>query len=163
MRMIDIAAAAGVSASTVSRVIRGRKNISPKTAALVRRVMQEMGYRPGPAKSKRDGREQEEIIFLENQVAVLSFEATAGPGSACCLNNLNQLSIALAREGLQMTYLHWPWNRELPTELIEYADGFILLEGSVPARVSRQLVASHRTGGNDGKRRSSAAASDKKS
>jgi len=40
-----------------------------------------------------------------------------------------------------MTYLHWPWNRELPTELAAYTDGFILLEGSVPTRVARQLAA----------------------
>jgi DNA-binding LacI/PurR family transcriptional regulator len=71
----------------------------------------------------------------------LSFAGTGDSEATCCLNYLDRLSIALAKEGLQMTYLHWPWNRELPTELITRADGFILLEGSVPARVSRQIAA----------------------
>lgn len=138
MRMIDIAAAAGVSPSTVSRVINGGKNISPATIALVRRVMQEIGYRPDIVKSKRAA--QEDVIFLESHVTVLSFAWETEPNLVCGLENLNQLSTALAKQGLQMTYLHWPWNCQLPAELIERSQGFVLVEGTPPVKAYRQLA-----------------------
>ena len=40
----DVAAAAGVSVTTVSRVLNGRKDVSPETFAAVRRVIEDMGY-----------------------------------------------------------------------------------------------------------------------
>ena len=40
----DVASAAGVSVTTVSRVLNARKDVSPETAAVVRRVIEEMGY-----------------------------------------------------------------------------------------------------------------------
>ncbi len=40
----DVASAAGVSVTTVSRVLNERKDVSPETAATVRRVIAEMGY-----------------------------------------------------------------------------------------------------------------------
>lgn len=42
----DVAAAAGTSVSTVSKVINGHYSISEETAARVRRVMQELNYYP---------------------------------------------------------------------------------------------------------------------
>ena len=42
----DVAAAAGTSVSTVSKVINGHYSISEETAARVRRVMQELEARP---------------------------------------------------------------------------------------------------------------------
>ncbi len=42
----DIADSAGVSISTVSRVLRGNTNFAAETAEKVRRVAQELGYRP---------------------------------------------------------------------------------------------------------------------
>ncbi|MFD2671406.1 LacI family DNA-binding transcriptional regulator [Marinicrinis sediminis] len=42
----DVAKVAGVSPSTVSRVISNHPRISPKTAAKVKRIMIEMGYHP---------------------------------------------------------------------------------------------------------------------
>ena len=40
----DVASAAGVSVSTVSRVLNDRVDVSQETAAVVRRVIQELGY-----------------------------------------------------------------------------------------------------------------------
>ena len=40
----DVASAAGVSVTTVSRVLNKREDVSPETAATVRRVIAEMGY-----------------------------------------------------------------------------------------------------------------------
>lgn len=40
----EVAVAAGVSVSTVSRVLNNRADVAPKTAATVRRVIEELGY-----------------------------------------------------------------------------------------------------------------------
>lgn len=40
----DVASAAGVSVSTVSRVLNDRVDVAPETAAVVRRVIDELGY-----------------------------------------------------------------------------------------------------------------------
>lgn len=44
--LADVAARAGVSGQTVSRVVNGAALVTPQTASRVRRVIAEMGYRP---------------------------------------------------------------------------------------------------------------------
>src|ERR1039458_795154 len=44
--IIDVAETAGVSFSTVSRVLRNRDDVSDKTRRRVRRVIEQLGYRP---------------------------------------------------------------------------------------------------------------------
>lgn len=44
--IIDVASAAGLSVSTVSRVIRAREDVSDDTRRRVQRVMADLGYRP---------------------------------------------------------------------------------------------------------------------
>lgn len=44
--IIEVAASAGVSVSTVSRVLRNRDDVSDETRSRVRRVIEELGYRP---------------------------------------------------------------------------------------------------------------------
>lgn len=44
--MADVAARAGVSKTTVSRVLNGKDDIDPDTAARIRRVIDELGYVP---------------------------------------------------------------------------------------------------------------------
>lgn len=53
----DVAKAAGVSINTISRVVNGRANVSPETAAKVVKAIAEVGYRPNlVARSLRLGR-----------------------------------------------------------------------------------------------------------
>jgi DNA-binding LacI/PurR family transcriptional regulator len=47
--MSDVAARAGVSHQTVSRVINGHPNVAPRTRARVERAIAELGYRPNIA------------------------------------------------------------------------------------------------------------------
>jgi len=49
--LLDVARAAGVSHITVSRVVRGLRMVSPRTAQRVRRAVKKLGYRPDPALS----------------------------------------------------------------------------------------------------------------
>ncbi|MGQ2916146.1 MAG: LacI family transcriptional regulator [Microbacterium sp. SCN 71-17] len=55
--MADVAAAAGVSGQTVSRVANGRANVDPATRERVVAAMQKLGYRPNSAaRALRSGR-----------------------------------------------------------------------------------------------------------
>jgi LacI family transcriptional regulator len=47
--MVDVAAEAGVSAMTVSRVINGRNNVDPETRAAVDQAIRALGYKPNVA------------------------------------------------------------------------------------------------------------------
>ncbi|MGY1633405.1 LacI family DNA-binding transcriptional regulator [Geodermatophilus sp. SYSU D01186] len=47
--MSDVAARAGVSHQTVSRVINGHRNVAPQTRERVERAIRELGYRPNSA------------------------------------------------------------------------------------------------------------------
>ena len=47
--MADVAARAGVSHQTVSRVINGHPNVAPHTRERVLRAIAELGYRPNTA------------------------------------------------------------------------------------------------------------------
>src|SRR5690348_3233228 len=54
--MADVAALAGVSGQTVSRVANNRPNVDATTRAKVRAAMRELGYRPnGAARALRSG------------------------------------------------------------------------------------------------------------
>jgi len=46
MSIIDVARVAGVSKSTVSRVVNGGRRVSPETLEQVRRAMRQLGHRP---------------------------------------------------------------------------------------------------------------------
>ncbi|MDD7944336.1 LacI family DNA-binding transcriptional regulator [Microbacterium sp. NE2HP2] len=55
--MADVAAMAGVSGQTVSRVANGRENVDPETRARVQDAMAQLGYRPNSAaRALRSGR-----------------------------------------------------------------------------------------------------------
>ncbi|MBN2512482.1 MAG: LacI family DNA-binding transcriptional regulator [Sedimentisphaerales bacterium] len=141
MRIVDIAAAAGVSPSTVSRVIHGGKNIAPATAELVRRTMREMGYYPGSNRKVFDESSTTSYpdFLRRGQATVLTFSYQSWLDSICCLDNLNCLSASLVRHGLGMNYLHWPNTYCLPADLCEITDGFILLQGQPPSPLCRQI------------------------
>lgn len=47
--MSDVAARAGVSHQTVSRVVNGHRNVAPQTRERVQRAIRELGYRPNSA------------------------------------------------------------------------------------------------------------------
>ena len=54
VKIVDVAAAAGVSAATVSRVLNGTGRVSPERADQVRQAASRLGYQPfGPARALR--------------------------------------------------------------------------------------------------------------
>lgn len=137
MNLMDIAAAAGVSTSTVSRVINGGKNIAPATARTVLRVMRDLGYLAGSTPKKYKKRLSN--AGFEHHITAISFDWQSRSNLVAGIDFLNQLSITLANQGIQMTYLYWPRKSLLPSELLEQSEAFILLEGTLPVKLSQQL------------------------
>jgi LacI family transcriptional regulator len=73
----DVARKAGVSDATVSRVINGGKNVSPKTMAAVTSVIQKLGYYPNQAARSLKGARTKTIGLIVPSVANPFFSSAA--------------------------------------------------------------------------------------
>ncbi len=62
--LADVAARAGVSGQTVSRVVNGATVVTPETATRVRRVIAEMGYRPNSSARALKARRRSNTIGI---------------------------------------------------------------------------------------------------
>ena len=65
--LAQLAAAAGVSLSTISKVLNGRADVAPKTRAKVEKLLEEHGYRRRQASTTRTG--LVELVFHELESA----------------------------------------------------------------------------------------------
>lgn len=128
MRVVDIAAAAGVSPSTISRVIHGNKNISPETRERVTQTMRQLGYVPTLRKGRKSIHTRDRRA-LSDTVAVLAI------GEFCCLDylcsavGLQNLSAALAHRHLQMLFVPVPEESVWLPLFLQAVSGVILLHG----------------------------------
>src|SRR5581483_4490146 len=75
--LADVARIAGVGSGTVSRVINGGKNVSPKTLARVRAVMKQLGYEPSYAARALKGAPSNTVGLIVPTVADPFFSAAA--------------------------------------------------------------------------------------
>ena len=73
MTLHEIAKEAGVSTTTVHRVLRGKRDVSPKTIELVRSVMKDIGY-PKEAKELANGSDSISSYFKTGCVGLLLVE-----------------------------------------------------------------------------------------
>ena len=77
--MADVAAAAGVSAMTVSRALSGKRTVDPALVERVHQVSQKLGYVPDPAAralaSHRSNHVAVLIPLLSNELFVTLLEA----------------------------------------------------------------------------------------
>ena len=73
MTLHEIAKEAGVSTTTVHRVLRGKRDVSPKTIELVRSVMKDIGY-PKEAKEQANGSDSISAHFKTGCVGLLLVE-----------------------------------------------------------------------------------------
>jgi LacI family transcriptional regulator len=76
--LIDVARKAGVSASTVSRVINGGKNVSPRTLAAVTSAIGKLRYYPSHAARSLKGTGTKTIGLIVPSVANPFFSSAAG-------------------------------------------------------------------------------------
>ena len=138
MRVIDIAAAAGVSPSTISRVLHGSSQISPETKEHVKNIMRQLGYTPTFYKGRK-------VIYPKNLhgplskcIAALAIGDFTVLDYTCSGTNLKNLSAALSRQGLQLLFTHIAEETLFPSYLDSVA-GIILLHGSPPPALLRDL------------------------
>ncbi len=75
--LMDVAKRAGVGAATVSRVINGGLNVSPKTLAAVQRAIEELGYHPNQAARSLKGARTKTIGLIVPSVADPFFSTAA--------------------------------------------------------------------------------------
>ena len=73
MTLHEIAKEAGVSTTTVHRVLRGKRDVSPKTIELVRSVMKDIGY-PRETKEQANGSDSISAHFKTGCVGLLLVE-----------------------------------------------------------------------------------------
>lgn len=65
-RIEDVAAAAGVSMKTVSRVLNGEANVRDRTRARVTATIEKLNYRPDPSARRLAGQRTYEIVLAYN-------------------------------------------------------------------------------------------------
>ena len=83
----EVARAAGVGTTTVSRVINGGERVSPKTLAHVRRVIEAMGYMPNQAARVLKGHRTKTIGLVIPSIADPFFSSCAEAAQAVAQAN----------------------------------------------------------------------------
>src|SRR5437762_251429 len=104
MSISKVAKLAGVSSSTVSRVINNHPRVAPDTAQSVRKAMQTLGYtpserRPGPKPANRARSASTDVAFL-----VLGTSRTRATPAFQDL--LRGVSLGAGKHGLNLIFHH---------------------------------------------------------
>ena len=72
-KLTDVAALAGVSPTTVSRVINKKGYLSQKTVDKVNRAMRELGYKPNNLARSLQGKSAQLSLALSSPTSAISF------------------------------------------------------------------------------------------
>ncbi len=141
MTITDVAKAAGVSPSTVSRVINGSTQISPATTALVHKAMKQVGYAPALPKHRRGPRLKSTRGIHSGNIAVLTFGVAPRLEATHFALNLQGISNALGEHGLNMIYCHVTDPSSLPPCILgnNDVDGFIFVHGEPIPQVMQKI------------------------
>ena len=104
MSIVEIAQLAGVSHTTVSRVINNEGSVSPETAGKIRAIMKEMGYVPKPPAQRRGPRRARDTSFRTGNIAFLTSSESLKivSNSPIMSNVLHGIEDALASNGMSM-------------------------------------------------------------
>lgn len=133
--LADVAAAAGVSVPTVSRVLTGAKPVSPEVQQRVRRAVDKLGYRPnGAARALVSGK--------RTLVAVISGH-TSGYGYAVTVEGIERAARAAGLDvGITVVESSDPEavRRVLDRVLIQAVAGTVVLEFDRPGIIAGQVM-----------------------
>jgi LacI family transcriptional regulator len=137
MSITLVAKKAGVSSSTVSRVINNHPRVAPETVRTVRRVMADMGYtpserRPGPKPQVRNQSPARHIAFLK-----FTTRQQASPGFELLLRGVAN---AARRENLTLTLHDLPAAAEFPRKLFDAPITGYLVHGAIPSPELRRMI-----------------------
>lgn len=138
MSITRVAKLAGVSSSTVSRVINNHPRVAPETEKTVRKAMEELGYtpsdrRPGPKSQARLRTESKNIAFLV-------FGASNGQATPAFADLLRGVSMGATENNLNLNFHYVPDPDQLPPRVLEQGVDGILLHGARPGpEIERRL------------------------
>lgn len=135
MSITEVAKLAGVSSSTVSRVINNHPRVAPETVEQVQRAMKKLNYtpsdrRPGPKPTNYGRTATKTIAFF-----VLGANNNQGtPGFSALASGV---SVAASELDVQLLLHHIPDVNQLPSKLLSQLDG-VLLHGFLPGPEVRE-------------------------
>jgi LacI family transcriptional regulator len=138
MSINKVAKLAGVSSSTVSRVINNHPRVAPETALNVRKAMQELNYtpsdrRPGPKPSFRSRTGAASIAFLvlgtSRNRATPAFEFL-----------LRGVSTSASRNDLNLVFNHLSDADHIPPRILDQRIDGLLLHGAMPGAELRDRL-----------------------
>ena len=138
MSITRVAKLAGVSSSTVSRVINNHPRVAPETAESVRKAMQKLNYtpsdrRPGPKPSLRTRTGAANIAFLvlgtARNRATPAFEGL-----------VHGVSLATNQHDLNLIFSHSPDADQLPQRIMSDRIDGVLLHGALPGKEVRERL-----------------------
>src|SRR4051794_11185903 len=138
MSISEVAKLAGVSSSTVSRVINNHPRVAPETIQSVRKAMQTLGYtpserRPGPKPSFRSRTGSANIAFL-----VLGASRTRATPAFEDL--LRGVSMSASRNDLNLIFSHVADVDHLPGRVLGQQIDGLLLHGLAPTGEARERL-----------------------
>ena len=116
MSIVEVAKLAGVSHTTVSRVINNEGRVSPETAERIRSVMKEVGYVPKPPSQRRGPRRAKNTDFKTGNIAFLTSSESLKVlfNSPIMANVVHGIEEALASNGMSMVHGAVGQKRPLP-------------------------------------------------
>lgn len=136
MSITEVAKLAGVSSSTVSRVINNHPRVAPETEKSIRKAMQALNYtpsdrRPGPKPASRVG---------TKNVAFLVIGATGTQATPAFAELLRGVSMGSMENGLDLSFNYVPDAEQLPSRIMDQRLDGLLLHGARPgAELERRL------------------------
>jgi LacI family transcriptional regulator len=138
MSINKVAKLAGVSSSTVSRVINNHPRVAPETALNVRKAMQELNYtpsdrRPGPKPSFRSRTGAANIAFL----VLGTSRSRATPAFEYLLRGV---STTASRNDLNLVFNHLSDADHVPPRILDQRIDGLLLHGAMPGAELRERL-----------------------
>ena len=138
MSINKVAKLAGVSSSTVSRVINNHPRVAPETAQNVRKAMQELNYtpsdrRPGPKPSFRSRTGAANIAFL----VLGTSRSRATPAFEFLLRGV---STCASRNDLNLVFNHLSDPDRIPPRILDQRIDGLLLHGAMPGSELRDRL-----------------------
>jgi DNA-binding LacI/PurR family transcriptional regulator len=131
MSIIEVAQKAGVSPSTVSRVMNDHPRVAQETARAVRKVMAELGYvpsenRPGPKPLNR-------IATAKPTVAFIVFGSTHHGNTPGFEQLVRGVSEAVNKSSMGLAIFHHQDPTRPPDRLLDSSVHGLLLHGEIPS------------------------------
>ncbi len=145
----DVASAAGVSVSTVSRVLNDKDDVAPKTAARVRQVIDSLGYHASLAARSMRSRQTGVVgLVVDNVTSAFFLEAVKGVRRAIGELGLDLFIFTSGRQADSIAQADWE-RRKVSLLNGGLADGvlvFVPVASTFPAAVPLVAVDPHKDG-----------------